>query len=288
MKNLYILCCFTLFSFQASVAQTLNDHSTESFDLNGISTVYIVNHYGDVKVEASSASIGTISVDRTLRSSSEERLEALKDSIILDSMHIGQKLYFFIRDRELNFKIDPEGEPYYDRRWSWYRENKKDRIEVEHQFDLKVQLPSHITVYAQTHRQNVQIEGMEGEVTAKNHQGDITLTGLTSDVRAQTHHGDITLHFARHPQEKVVASTHHGDIRIEVQKGLSADVALQTHHGELYTDQSYEVIPAIALVDASDDPSLKYRIKSGTNIRVGSGKIKMHLNTYHGNVYLSE
>lgn len=288
MKKLYVLCCITMIHFQVLTAQEISDQSTLTFDLSDIKTVYIVNHHGEVHVEGSTSSTGRMSVDRTLQSSSAERLEALKDSIIIDTLQVGQKLYFFVRDKDLNFKIDPEGEPYYDRRWGWYEENKKDRIEVRHRFDLTVQLPPHIDLYAKTHRENLRVENMKGKVTAKNHQGNVTLTGLTSDVTAHTHHGDIALDFESHPQEKVDAATHHGDIRIEVQKGLSADVSMQSHHGELFTDQSYEVIPAIAMVEAKDDPSLKFKIKSGTNIRVGSGKIKMHLNTYHGNVYLSE
>lgn len=288
MKKLFLLCYVALLHFGVLPAQEISDHSILSFDLSEISTVYIINYHGYVHVQASASAAGSMSVDRTLQSASVERLEALKDSIIVDTLRAGQNLYFFVRDRDLNFKIDPEGVPYYDKRWSWYEENKKDRFEVKHRFDLTVQLPADITVYAQTHRENLRIEEIQGQVTAKNHQGDITLTGLTSDVKAHTHHGDIMLHFAGHPMEKVDAFTHHGDIRIEVQEGLSADVSMQSRHGELFTDQSYEVIPAVAKVDVKNDSSLKFKIKSGANIRVGAGKIKMHLSTYHGNVYLSE
>lgn len=288
MMKLCVFCCITIMHFQVLTAQEMSDHATLSFDLSDISIVYIVNYHGEVQVQGAASSTGSMSVNRTLQSSSAERLEVMKDSIIIDTLQVGHKLYFFVRDKDLHFKIDPEGEPYYDRRWGWYEDNKKDRIEVRHQFDLTVHLPPHIDLYAQTHRENIRVENMEGEVTGKNHQGNVTLTGLTSDVKAHTHHGDIVLHFADHPMEKVDAATHHGDIRIEVQKDLSADVAMQSHHGELYTDQAYEVIPALALIETNDDPTIKYKIKSGTNIRIGSGKIKMHLNTYHGNVYLSE
>ena len=153
-----------LFLVGSLTAQTLNDQRSFEFDLENIEEVYLINYEGNVNVVAHDRETGKIHIDRTLKSASQERISALRDSIRYDTMYDGNRLYFFIRDKNLVFKIDAEGEGYYDQRWSWYDRNKRDRYQIEHQFNIELALPPNIPLYIRTHRQDISVHDMRGRM----------------------------------------------------------------------------------------------------------------------------
>ena len=227
----------------------------------------------------------SIKISRTLKSASAAQLKKAEQEVFIDTLLVGDELHFFIEAPDRVFKIDEEGDGYYDgwnQSWSDFKHFK-----LAYTFTWEVQIPESMDLQVKTHQKQLSIRNMASSVVARNHHDDVALSGLSGDVKASSHHGDVNVAFVSNPPEEVSCHSHHGDIRVEVQDGLSADVTMRSHHGSFYTDFDWQNIPVQVDKDAKNGKT-RYRWAKGTQVRIGEGGLKMDFHTHHGDVYVTK
>lgn len=286
MKYLMLLVALTIGDPSSIMAQEFTDQKTMPFDLHNIEMVHVHNHKGTVTIKGTDSNQGKIVMTRTLKSASKATLEAGKEKIYLDSIFTDGKLYFFINAPNHIFKVDENGQGYYQSEWNYGNRNKKDRFDIDFEFTLTVELPKTTSINASTHEKSLEISNLTGRVVANNHHDNVTLQGMQNDVEANSHHGDVTVHFAKNPPGTLKCDTHHGEIKVSLRTPLSADATMKSHHGSFYADFDYQTLARQVSSKQDSHRGTKFLIGDGTSVRIGQGGLKMDFRTHHGDVYI--
>ena len=267
--------------------QDISDEKSMIFSVMNINALHVHNHTGTVTINGTSAQEGTIHIRRTLKSASKASLERGKESIYFDSMRHEGTLYFFVHSPDRLFRINEDGNGYYQNSWNRWNGEDRDRFDVKSEFSIEVQVPSKTNLYASTHEKDLHISNMAGKVSAHNHHDDVTLLRMQNDIEAHSHHGNIQVQFDKNPLHSIICHTHHGDIKIKVQDHINADVKMKSHHGSFFTDLDYKVM-ATQVSSTKEKRGTKYTIGDGTNVRMGQGGLQMDFRTHHGDVYITK
>ena len=62
---------------------------------------------------------------------------------------------------------------------------------------------------------------------------------------------------------------------------------MKSHHGSFYTDFDWKAMP-VSVAREDGKSGTRYRWGNGTQVRIGSGGIKMDFRTHHGDVFLTK
>ncbi|NND31101.1 MAG: DUF4097 family beta strand repeat protein [Saprospiraceae bacterium] len=288
MMKYIITLLFAYLMLSNLTAQNYSADKDFIFSLSGLTAVHVHNHTGQVTINGTNAQEGKITLTRNLKSASNAALAKAKEIIYLDSMQHEGKLYFFIHSPTHIFKIDENGRGYYQSPWNNWSGNKQERFDVEAEFNITLEIPKAMDLYASTHEKDLYISNISGEVFAKNHHDQVVLTGLRNNLNAHAHHGDIKVEFAANPERSIACRTHHGDIKVSMAPGLSADIKMKSHHGSFFTDFDYQIVATQVSRKEENKTGTKYTIGDGTNVRIGQGGLQMDFRTHHGDVYVTK
>ena len=281
MKTLLLTCAIFL---PWCVFAQYEDVQEFRLSAEDIEVLHIHNHRGNINVQGSNLDVIQITVTRRLRNAAKNRLTEMKEKIFIDSVSNGGHLYFFMESPDRNFSIDPDGQGYYEG-INWSGNWNKSHFKTQYEFIWEVQLPTQLSLAISNHHESIRVENMTGSLRVKNHHDDVKVIGAGGNVLARTHHGDVKVSFVKHPPDEVEGHTHHGDIFIEAPFALSADVSLKSHHGSFFTDFDWQNLP-MQVSEENKSDGIKYRVADRTNVRLGSGDIKMNFKTHHGDVYI--
>lgn len=268
-------------------AQSFSDEKTFTFDVDDLELLRLHNKDGQVTVKSTSSNRATLRVKRTIKSANQQKLEAAKTAIFLDSVHLDGELMFYVKSPDYQLEINDNGRAYYNSYQGNWNYKKQAFYKVKTTFTIELEVPQQTALYVSTHREELTIQNINADVLAQNHHGSIRLAKIGGNVQAHTHHGDIKASLTKAPTRDADFDTHHGDIALTFPANLSADVQLKTRHGQFYTDFDYQAqAMPISLVKSKSKKGTKYKIGSGTNVRIGKGGPKLNFETYHGSVYL--
>lgn len=207
-------------------AQEFQDKSLLKFSRENINHINLHNYRGKVSIMGSNTNEITLEVERKMEAATTERLEEGKRTIHYDSMLVDGALYLFITDPERVFRIDENGEGYYET-CNWNFSSNRERYRIKYDFNLKLTIPKDMDLGAFNHEESLTVENVTGKLHLRNHHDGVTVTGAAGNAEVHSHHGDISISFIQNPTEYLKASTHHGDIRVELQPSFSADVGLK-------------------------------------------------------------
>ena len=244
----------------------------------GLEAFHLHNMHGDVEVRGTNASQIKVTVRRELRGGSASD----RASYYYDTLQKAEQIYFFMRSPNHDFKIEPDGQGYYNSCCNWgngYRES------VKYTFEVTVEVPENMQVYVSNHHDALTVVQVNGDLVARNHHKDLVVSRIGGNAQLNTHHGDIKASFTRNPTDECSFNTHHGDIRITYQDWLSADVKLSSRHGEFFTDFDWESRP-LTVTKASSSRGTKYKVGDGTYVTIGGGGPLHQFTTWHGDIYL--
>ena len=287
MKKLTLI----LFAIAGTVllhSQKATDQASIQLEIpTGTEVFHIHNIYGPVEVTGTNSNVITINYKRTLKASTNSRLERDKKAIVLDTTFLDGNLIAFINAPDRKLKINEDGYAYYQ--GSWHNEDwtKKDILvsNTDYYFEIQVSVPSNMRVHASTHEEPITVKGMRSTLRVGNHHDDVKVMDQVGDVNAKTHHGSVEVRYTENPTGECSYKTHHGDLNVVYTGSLSADVALSSYHGEFYTDYDYSLQPI--QVSQKRASKAKYVVKSkGTTVRFGSGGELQQFKTHHGDIYL--
>ncbi len=281
-----LLWVVTLLCIQA---QSYNDEKSFTFDVSQLELLRLHNKDGQVKVTGVSGNRAILRVKRTIKSANPQKLEAAKNSIFLDSINLDGELMFFVQHPDYQVEIDEQGMAYYHSRYQSLNGNWSNKEHAFHKirttFVIELAIPKQTPLYISTHREELTIRNINADVLAQNHHGDVYLEKIGGNVQAHTHHGHIEASLLTPPTKDANFDTHHGNIKLTFPSNLSADIQLKTRHGQFYTDFDYQE-RAMLVSRSTSKRGTKYKIGSGTNIRIGKGGPKLNFETYHGSVYI--
>ena len=281
MKTIFTVC-LAWAVIGIAIGQQFSDKNTISKDMSQLKTLRVHNFAGKVNIEGVSGNQLTINYTRRLKSKSARRLEAAKSEIKLENVTENGELIFFIKAPDKKFKIDTDGNGYYNS-MNWNK--SEDIFEVDYEFEIDVKVPKDKIVYVSTHHKNITVNNIQGNLVARGHHNDIKVTRQGGNASVKTHHGNVEVAYTKNPTQDSYYKTHHGDIKVHFQKGLAAKANLYSHHGEFLTAFDWKIIP-MQVSKSTDGKGKKYVSGKGTTVKIGSGGPMQIFKTHHGDIYL--
>lgn len=286
MKKLNLSILLWAVTLMCMHAQSFSDEKSFTFDVSQINLLRLHNKDGQIKVTGTTGNRATLTVKRTIKSASTQKLEAAKTAVFLDSVNLEGELMFYVQHPDYKLEINEEGSAYYTSRYQGNWDNQKHVFHTAKViFTIELAIPKQTPLYISTHREKLTVQNINADVLAQNHHGSIYLDKIGGNVQAHTHHGHIEVGLTKVPTRDADFDTHHGNISLTFPSNLSADITLKTRHGQFFTDFDYQAI-AMPVSLKTSNKGTKYKIDSGTRIRIGSGGPKLNFKTYHGSIYI--
>lgn len=271
-----------LFLLSMGYGQSHSDTQEFTIDTKDLNAFHLYNRKGKVTVKGTTGQTASMKVRRTLSSSSSSRLEQAKTEIYIDKIEENDAVYYFIKSNDHSFRIDDEGYGYYNSCCDNWRDGDR---EVDHEFEITLEIPKSMNLFVSTHWKDLEIDGIDGDLYARTHHDNLTAKNLGGTVMLRSHHGDITANFTRNPSNNCSYKTHHGDIKISYQNGLSSVAYFQSHHGSFFTefDWSPQTVP---VVKTNLKNGTKYKMSNSTAVKIGTGGPEQTFKTWHGDIYM--
>jgi DUF4097 and DUF4098 domain-containing protein YvlB len=250
-------------------------------------TVVIDNINGSIHVEAYTGDKVLVTVTKTIRAKTAERLEEGKKKIQLGIVNDVDTLVLYTDGTCSGYGRNTGNRRYTSGQWG-YRSCRECHENYEYQLDFSLQVPADVHVSVSTINDgDIVISNMQVASAANNINGGIKLLNLTSEARAHTINGDVDITYARNPNRACRFYTLNGDIRANFQKGLAANMSFESFNGELFTNiDKIEAMPATPQQVARKDG---VTFKVGDNFyKIGAGGSLLAFETFNGNVYIKE
>jgi hypothetical protein len=250
-------------------------------------TVVIDNINGAIHVDAYAGDKVLVTVTKTIRAKTAERLEEGKKTIQLGVVTDVDTLVLYTEGTCSGYGRNRERRRRATGSWGYGRCNEcPERFEYQLDFSLKVPADVHVSV-STINNGDIVIENMQAASAATNINGSIKLLNLTRETQAHTINGNVDITYARNPSQECRFYTLNGDIHANFQKGLAATMSFESFNGELFTNiDKLEAMPAAVQQVARTD-GMKFKV--GDNFyKIGAGGSLLAFETFNGNVYIKE
>jgi hypothetical protein len=212
--------------------------------------------------------------EKTIRAESQERLDAAKREVKLDTTQSGDTLTFYV-DGPFRCHCDDGRSGFRDRSHRDYR--------VTYDFDIKVPAAT-ILRLGTVNGGDVRVESTTGDFDVANVNGGIEMREVAGSGPVHTVNGKILVLFARNPARNCSFKTVNGSIETSFRPGLAADVRVKTFNGQAYTDFDVISLPALSPVSERRDGKFIYRTDRSTGLRIGNGGPEFNFDTLNGSI----
>ncbi len=234
------------------------------------------NVYGSIKVVGYRGQDVQLSVHKTIRGRSKEKIQQAKQEVSLDITEEGNTIDLYV---DGPFRCCQKGRKW--RRW------RNPGYEV--QFDFEIKVPVETSLYLKTVNEgDIRVENVMGEFEVKNVNGAITMNEIAGAGEAHTVNGEVKAVFVRKPESDCSFRTINGDLEISFPKNLSADFRLKTFNGEIYSDFPVTYLPAKAPIKDRRKGKFVYKSDRFFGVRVGKGGPEIKLDTLNGDIFISQ
>lgn len=284
------MCSLLLSTGSVLWAQSYTEKITRTlaFDKkSAANTVVIDNLNGAIHVEAYAGDKVLVTVTKTIRAKTAERLEEGKKKIQLGVVDDVDTLVLYTEGTCSGYGRRSENHRSTSGSWGYGSCNECPE-RFEYQLDFSLQVPADVHVSVSTiNNGDIVIENMQAAAAANNINGSITLLNLTSEARAHTINGNVDVTYSSNPARACRFYTLNGDIHANFQKGLAANMSFESFNGELFTNiDKIEAMPAAVQQVARKD-GMKFKV--GDNFyKIGEGGSLLAFETFNGDVYIKE
>lgn len=259
--------------------QLFKEHITKEFSLNSAATTLnVYNIDGFIKVEGYAGNKIILEIDKTVSGKTDKILEQGKSEF---------KLNFEQKNDEITAYIS---EPY-DSRPNINHHNKDLHIEYNVQVNYTIKVPYSTNLKVSTiNNGDVSVLDVKGEIKANNINGAITLKNISKAYDVHTINGNVDINYVTLPPDNAKYYTLNGDLTVTYPANLSADCSFKSFQGEFYTDfPEVAVMPSkIKKIVERDGESTHHKLEKGSNIKIGNGGLKLHFETFNGNIYIKK
>lgn len=223
------------------------------------------NVFGSIHVIGYNGSEIQMTAEKTIEAESQNRLDAAKREVKLDTTQSGDELRIYV-----------DGP--FRHRDSWYRDYR-----VNYDFELKVPVSTAVRLAAVNHG-HIRLEGTSGAFDLSNVNGGIELAEASGSGTAHTVNGKISATFAQNPGAASSFKSVNGSIEASFRPNLSADLSVKTLNGAAYTDFDTVLLANTTAVTQQHGGKFVYKADRSTALRVGAGGAELKFETLNGDI----
>jgi hypothetical protein len=270
MKTAMILAC------AAALAYGFDQEEKETIRRNfpASARLEVDNVNGFVHVTGYNGSEIQMVAEKTIQAETQERLDAAKREVKLDTTQSGDTLTLFV-DGPFRCHCD-EG------RFSVHEHSHRG-YRVIYDFEIKVPAATALRL-GTVNGGEVRVENTTGDFDAGNVNGSIEMREVAGSGQVHTVNGKITVAFSRNPAKNCSFKTVNGSIETSFQPNLSADVQVKTFNGHAYTDFTGSGLPRANVTPERRDGRFVYRSNNFSGFRIGNGGPEFKFDTLNGSI----
>jgi hypothetical protein len=241
----------------------------------GQKSLEIDNVWGSIEVVADTTDKVEMSVTRTNRAESKEKLELAKKQVTLDVTQDEGAVKMYVNGP---FRCQCD-----DCRHS--REDDGYRVKM----DFKVHVPRDIDIKVKTVNEGrVAVRNVNGSFVVRNVNGDIEMDNVAGSGTARTVNGPVIVSFRQNPHENSEFKTVNGNIELRFAHDLAADFRFKTFNGRIYSDFSVTTLPVHAIQEERRGGKMVYRADRFTGARVNGGGPEIQIENLNGDIRILE
>jgi hypothetical protein len=241
----------------------------------GQKSLEIDNVWGSIEVVADTTDKVEMTVVRTNRAESKEKLERAKKEVALDVTQEQGVLKLYVNGP---FRCQCD-----DCRHS--RDDDGYRVKM----DFKVHVPRDMDIKVKTVNEGrVVVRNINGSFVVRNVNGDIEMENVAGSGTARTVNGPVIVSFRQNPHENSEFKTVNGNIELRFVHDLSADFRFKTFNGGIYSDFPVTTLPAHAIQEERRGGKMVYRADRFTAARVNSGGPEIQIENLNGDIRILE
>jgi DUF4097 and DUF4098 domain-containing protein YvlB len=274
-------------------AQTFTETTTRELSFEkktGHNALVIANIHGNIKVEGHAGDKVLLEITRSIQGKTQARLEQGKAEIQTGVIDRADTLIVYVKDRCHEFaRHDSRKHNSRDRLWGYQSLSRNNCHPVyDYKIDFVIKVPRAVHLILSTINDgDLEVQDVDGVVTARNINGSIRLTNLKSESDVHTINGDVDVEYAENPDKECRFYTLNGNINALFPSGLSADLSFESFNGSFYINiAQLESLP-LQVQKSSRGNGLQYKV-NGNRYQVGNGGPLLDFETFNGNVYLKE
>jgi DUF4097 and DUF4098 domain-containing protein YvlB len=241
----------------------------------GQKSLEIDNIWGSIEVVADTTDKVELSVARTNRAESKEKLEKAKKEVTLDITQEEGALKMYVNGP---FRCQCD-----DCRHS--REDDGYRVKM----DFMVHVPRDIDIKVKTVNEGrVVVRNINGSFVVRNVNGDIEMDNVAGSGTARTVNGPVVVSFRQNPHENSEFKTVNGKIELRFAHDLSADFRFKTFNGGIYSDFPVTAMPVHGIQEERRGGKVVYRADRFTGARVSAGGPEIQIENLNGDIRILE
>jgi hypothetical protein len=234
----------------------------------------IDNVHGNIHVTGYNGSEIQMVVEKTIQAETQDRLEAAKRDVKLDTPQSGDTLTLYV-DGPFRCHCN-------DGRFGVH-ESSHPGYRVIYDFEVKVPAATSLRL-GTVNRGDVRVENTTGDFDIANVNGGIEMSEVAGSGPVHTVNGKISVVFSRNPVKDCSFKSVNGTIEASFRPNLSADVRVKTFNGHAYTDFDVAALPGLSPVSERRDGKFIYRTDRFTGMRIGNGGPEFKFDTLNGSI----
>jgi hypothetical protein len=259
--------------FRTSDSETIQ--KSFAMPASGAKSLEIDNVFGSIEVTAEATDKVEMTVVRTNRAESKEKLEKAKEEVTLDISQDGGALEVYVNGP---FRCHCDD----------CRHSRDDDGYVV-KMDFQVRVPRDIEVRVKTVNEgHVRVRGTNGEFSVRNVNGDIEMDNVSGSGTARTVNGPVKVSFQQNPKENSDFKTVNGNVELKFAHDLSADFRFKTFNGAIYSDFPVTALPLQPMEAEHRGGKVIYRADRYTEARVNAGGPQIQIENLNGDIRILE
>jgi len=243
----------------------------------GHKSLEIDNIWGSIEVVADTTDKVDLTVERTTRAESKEKLELAHKEVTLDITQQEGAVKFYVNGPfrcqcdDCNHRHDRDDDGYVVK------------------IDFKVHVPRDIDIKVKTVNEGrVKVSNTNGSFLVRNVNGDIEMENVAGSGTARTVNGPVVVSFRQNPRENSDFKTVNGKIELRFTHDLSADFRFKTFNGAIYSDFPVSALPVHAIQEENRGGKRVYRADRFTGARIGAGGPEIQMENLNGDIRILE
>src|SRR5712691_2663438 len=235
----------------------------------------IDNVWGSIEVAGTSSDQARLTVNKSFRAESKEKLEQARKDVTLDITEQPDFLKLYVNGP---FRCDCHD-----------CNRSRDHEGYIVKMDFQLQVPRDIDIKIKTVNEGrVSVRDINGSFLVRNVNGDIQIHNIAGSGTARTVNGPVKVSFRQNPREASDFQTVNGSIELQFARDLSADFRFKTFNGGIYSDFPVTALPVSAMQQERRGSKVVFRADRYTGARIASGGPQIKVENLNGDIRILE
>ncbi len=239
---------------------------------SAVKHVLVDNVSGSIRVVGENIREVQLVVYKTLRATSESKLQEAREQVVLDIAEEEDAVKFYVDGpfRCANGEVN-------DRGWRYYG------YEVNWDFELRV--PREAGLYLRTINEGeIDVKNVAGDYDIENVNGGVSLLEIAGSGRVYALNGEVKVLFRENPKSESYFGSLNGDVEIIFREGLAAEAGFKTFNGEIYTDFEVTYLASKPPVSKRKHGRYVYKSDEFSRVRIGNGGPPLTFDAFNGDI----